>query len=832
MDPRKPALPIDEFLPSLRELLRTNNALVLTAAPGAGKTTRLPPACLDLVAGQILVLEPRRMAAVAAASRIAEENGWTPGREVGWQVRFDNRTVPDTRLVFLTEALLARRMVRDPELAGVDLVILDEFHERSLHTDLTLGLLKELRELGRDVKLIVMSATLTAERISDYLGGAPIVAVPGRLFDLEIRHQKAAMRLRTDFEFIDQVAETVKTAHGASDKDILVFLPGVGEIERTRERLSDWAAARDLEIVALHGSLPLEEQRRALRRGTRRRVLLSTNIAESSVTVDGVGIVVDSGLAKVNRFDVRTGFSRLELSRISLSSAIQRSGRAARQFPGLALRMWSKHDELAMPKDETPEVQRADLSEALLFLANQGVTDFRSFPWFETPPTNHLDAAENVLRHLGAVDAAHRITDKGRALLKFPLPPRIAGLMLAAEDLERVHPGAVEMAAKLAALLQERDFVRADVSRGHVGDRLECDLTLRLHLLERMKPRQILQAAEQIRRLSLTSGSRITKDEDLIVRRLLLRAFPDRLCRRRGDTDRGLMAGGRGVKLAPESLVRESEFFLAIGGVEGLSDAETTINLACGMTKDFVLRELGERVERRRDLFVDETKGQIFAREARFHGDLALDEASLRPATAEQIAEKLPDLLTAQLAKVLEKNEALARWFERWNFLSRIDAEAGQTVFDSTRLKAIFTEAAYGEKSVDSVASKDLVYFFEQALPANLAERLRREVPDRISVPSGSRLPVRYPSDKEPYLEVRLQEVFGWTETPKVMGLPVTMHLLGPNFRPVQVTADLGSFWKNGYPEVRKELRARYPKHSWPDDPLTAKAEAKGRPRF
>lgn len=818
-------LPIDEFIPRLQDLLRTADSLVLTAAPGAGKTTRLPPALLDVVEGQVLVLEPRRMAAVAAASRIAEENGWTPGREVGWQVRFDNQTSDGTRLVFLTEALLARRMVRDPELKGVDVVVLDEFHERSLHTDLTLGLLKELRELGRDIKLVVMSATLTAERIADYLGNAPIVAVPGKLHPLEIRHAKGSQRLQTDPAFFDAVAEAVKSA--ATSRDVLVFLPGVGEIERTRERLVAWAAERGVDLVALHGSLPLEEQRRALRKGPRKRVVLSTNIAESSVTVDGVDTVVDTGLAKVSRYDVRTGFSRLELSRISLGSAIQRSGRAARQFPGTALRLWNKMDEHSMPKDEIPEVQRADLSEALLFLANQGVSDFRAFPWFETPPERHLATAETALRHLGAIDAAHRITGKGRQLLKFPLPPRLGALLLAAESI----PGATGTAARLAALLQERDFVRDDVARAHLGDRLECDLTLRLQLLDKLKPRAILQAADQLKRLM--NGKPGTADAETLVRRLLLQAFPDRLCRRRGNTDRGRMVGGRGVKLAPGSLVKDSEYFVAIGGVEGLADAETTISLACGFEKDFLLEELGDRVERKRDLHVDDAKGQIFAREFRAYADLPLEEANLRPASPEQIAERLPELLAARFDEVLKKNENLARWFERWEFLRRHDEAARAVDFDAKKRAEIFAEAAYGEKSVEKVAAKELVYFFESAIPAELAVRLRDDVPDKIQVPTGNRLTVHYPPDREPYLEVRLQEVFGWTQTPKVLGgrVPVTLHLLGPNYRPVQVTADLSSFWKNGYPEVRKELRTRYPKHSWPDDPLTAKPEAKGRPR-
>ncbi|MBX3032493.1 MAG: ATP-dependent helicase HrpB [Bdellovibrionaceae bacterium] len=832
-------LPIDEFLPEILRTLRDHDSLVLTAAPGAGKTTRLPPACLDLVKGQVLVLEPRRMAAVAAASRIAEENGWQTGQEVGWQVRFDNRTSASTRLVFLTEALLARRMIGDPELKGVDLVVLDEFHERSLHTDLTLGLLKELRELGRPLKIVVMSATLTAERIAGYLGGCPIIAVPGKLFELRIQHQKTAQKIRTDHGFFDHVAEAVKNAQAGTARDLLVFLPGVGEIERVRERLADWARGKNVDLVPLHGSLPLEEQRRALQKGARARVVLSTNIAESSVTVDGVDTVIDSGLAKSNRFDVRTGFSRLELGRISLSSAVQRSGRAARQYPGRGIRLWSPHDELALPKDDVPEIQRADLTEALLFLAQQGVSDFRRFSWFEAPAAPLLQAAEKTLRALGALSADNKLTPRGGKMLRYPLPPRIAGLMLAAEEMEAAgRAGAVDLAARIAAILQERDFVRDDTARAHRGDQLECDLLLRVQLLDSLKPRTILAAADQIRRLARGGGGKAPSPAQipLLLRELLIRAFADRLCRRRRQSDRALMMGGRGVKLAPESLVRDSEFLIAVQGVEGLTDAETVIRIACGFDKDFVLKHFADRIEKRQDLFVDEGKGTIFLREARYLDDLPLEEANLSPAPPDRIAAKLPELLVARFPDVLKRHEDLASWMARWNYLKRRSAELGRPVdfdFSPAALKSVFEEAAYGEKSFEAVLGKDLIYFFESALPPEEARRLREETPDKIEVPTGNRLKLHYPEDKEPYLEVRLQEVFGWLETPKILDgqVSITLHLLGPNYRPVQVTANLRSFWQNGYPEVRKELRARYPKHSWPDDPLTARPEAKGRPR-
>lgn len=829
-----PKLPIDDFLPQIQQILTSHSALVLTASPGAGKTTRVPPLCQRLFKGQVLVLEPRRIAAMAAASRIAEENEWTLGQEVGWQVRFDHQTSESTRLIFMTEALLARRMIHDPELEGVDAIILDEFHERSLTTDLTYGLLKELRDLGRDIKLIVMSATLSAEQISKDLGGAPILQVPGQLFPLEVHYQKAPQRLITDATFYETLVKTIKEATAKTKSNVLVFLPGLGEIERTRERLRDWSEQHHIDVVPLHGSLPLDEQRRALQRGQTQRVILSTNIAESSVTIDGINTVVDSGLVRIHRYDVRTGFSRLDLARISQGSAIQRAGRSARQEPGHCYRLWNKQDELSMPKDEVPEIQRADLSEALLFLAHQGVTDFKAFPWLEAPPTHHLLEAEKTLMALKAIGTDRRMTEKGRQLLRFPMPPRLGALLLAAQEIsQKGAPEVLEVAARLAAILQERDFIKGDISKNHLGDHLECDLLLRLHLFEKLAPQPLSKSAGQIRRLlpKASGPGNSSQPLEVLLRRLLLRAFPDRLCRRRQKTDRGVMAGGRGVKLSADSLVKESEFFIAVQGMDGVADTETTVALACGMSKDFLLKELGPQLERRRELIVDDVKGQVFIREGKFFGEFAIDEPSYLPPTPEQIAERLPELCVLRLPEILKKNEGLQRWFERFEFMRSRDAEI--PALAKSDLKEIFTLASSGQKSIEAVAEQDLVYFFMSILPKTQQALMKQGLPEKIQVPSGSWIPVHYPTDKDPYMEVRLQEVFGWRETPKVMEgqIPVTIHLLAPNFRPVQVTSNLSSFWQNGYPEVRKELRSQYPKHSWPDDPLTARAEAKGRPR-
>lgn len=832
------SLPIDDFIPEIQKNLQNGMNLVITAAPGAGKTTRLPPALLKITSKKIIVLEPRRMAAIAAAHRIAEEQGWQVGAEVGYQVRFANRTSAQTRLVFMTEALLARQMIDDPELKDVDLVILDEFHERSLHVDLALGLLRELQELGRDIKLLVMSATLEADKIASYLGQCSVIQVPGKLFELDVRYQKNSQILQTSPNFFDQLAQTIREAQLQTKNDILVFLPGVGEIDRTRDKIETWAAEKNIDIVPLHGSLGIDEQRRALQRGTRQRVVLSTNIAESSVTIDGVNTVIDSGLAKSMKQDYRTGFSRLELGRISLSSAIQRSGRAARQFPGVSYRLWNKMDELSFGKSETAEIQRVDLTESLLFLAAQGVSDFENFTWFEKPSSIAIQKAAQYLQLAEALDSKNKITALGREILHFPLPVRLAKLILVAQS-----RGAGDLGADLAAILQERDFIRRESVSAFIGDQTECDLTVRLDVLHQYRktgkaPREaafmalqtVDQSARQIRSLikGKTSNTTVEQDE---LRILLLKAFPDRLCRRRGTTERALMVGGRGVKVHKDSLVRESEFFVALNGVEGSSDSETMVSLACGFSKDFILKQFSNEIQRMKDVTFIEEKGQFFAREYKALYGLPLEEPSLIPASKSEVEEKLPQILVEKWDLVLKHNEHLANWWSRFEFLKRHEELPAMDI--EALKKEAFAMASVGEHKMTALYEKDVNYFFETVFPSEVVSTMRKELPEKIKVPSGSAIPVIYPVDKPPYMEVRIQEIFGWQETPKLLNgkVPLTLHLLGPNFRPMQVTASLESFWKNGYAEVRKELRIKYPKHQWPEDPADGIAEAKGRRR-
>jgi ATP-dependent helicase HrpB len=833
-------LPIDDFLAEALSHLQEQANLVVTAAPGAGKTTRLPAYLARHATGKVLVLEPRRMAAMAAAQRVAEEQGWQMGSEVGYQVRFANQSNDKTKLIFLTEALLSRKLAQDPELVGVEYVVLDEFHERSLHVDLALGLLRELQELGREIKLVVMSATLESGKISAFLNEAPILDVPGKLHPLEVKYQKNSQLLQLFPPFYEALVNQIKEAERATVHDILVFLPGTGEIERTSQQLETWAAERGLDVVPLHGSLPLEAQRRALQAGPRRRIVLSTNIAESSVTVDGVACVIDTGLAKNMKYDLRTGFSRLELGRISRASAQQRAGRAARQFPGVSYRMWNKLDENSMPGHDVPEILRAELSESLLFLAAQGVRDFDSFSWFEKPGPLPLEKAVESLRALEALDAGNHITPIGRKLLHWPLPPRLAKLMLVAIEMKCPFLG-----ADVAALLQERDFFFKQSADAYLGDKFENDLLLRLDILNlfregkaprnvhRMSLQTVDKSAQQILAYVKDRQNQPSANVPQTLQKLLLTSFANRLCRRRQPgQDRALMAGGRGVRLSPDSVVRESEFFLALDGVETAKNTETQVSLAVGLDKNLLFNELGARITKKKDLQFDRDKGQFYLREGKHFLDLPLEEGSVSIAKAADVAEHLPEVLTDEWDWVLKENEGLAEWMDRFTYLLHSKTFDDLQPLIREQIREAFTMAASGERDFYAVARKDLVYFFENLLPESVSGFLRRELPGKIQVPSGNFLKVHYPEGRDPYMEVRIQEVFGWTETPKLLRgqKALTLHLLGPNYRPMQVTSDLTSFWQNGYPEVRKELRLRYPKHAWPEDPLSAKAVAKGRP--
>lgn len=811
-------LPIDDRLVEISKLISESPNLILTAEPGAGKTTRVPPHLLDQVSGKIIVLQPRRMAAVAACHRVCEERGWQVGFEAGYVVRFESKYSDSTRLLFMTDAMLLRRILEDPELSGIGMVIIDEFHERNLNQDLILGYVKEQQELGSEIKMVVMSATLNVAKMQRYLPESSNIEVEGRSFPLTIEHQNESLSLRTDHEFFDRVNAAVNYGLKKTDGDLLVFMPGVGEIERARERMN--IAGVDIEV--LHGSLPLREQQKILRAGDRRRVILSTNVAEASVTVNGVDCVIDTGIAKVMHCHLRTGFSQLEVQRISLFNAKQRAGRSARQRPGLCLRLWTSHEENTQALEPTAECQRVDLSQTLLWLAKLGVTRFEQFSWLDHPPGKLIDFARKSLLWINAIDKDNRITAVGEKLISYPLPPRWGALMALGEE-----RGFGKTAARMAAILSERDFVN-----GPIHSPIPCDLWSRLESLAEGRGRgadQILQSARQLEGL-VKGGDK--KPELADVQRLLLLSQGDRLCRRRGEGDKALMTGQRGVRISKDSQVKTSEFFVALHGVDLPGQADTLITLASGFEKDFVLQNLKEKVATSQDVYFDKDKEQFFARRGRFVFDLPIDQPTLTPVAAADVTEAMAEELWKMWDELPSRHEGLGKLMSRWKFLLQHKPEYAE-ILSEEKIREALGMAGYGSVSIKQVLEKDLAGFIRTVMGREISSALDKEVPESITAPSGHNHKIDYSEMHSAYVDVRLQEMFGLLLTPRVAfgKVPITFRLLGPNYRPVQVTSDLANFWKSGYVEVRKELRARYPKHSWPEDPLTAKPEAKGRRR-
>jgi ATP-dependent helicase HrpB len=831
------SLPIDSHLPQIVEAARTHRALVLVAEPGAGKTTRVAPALL--AAGvlapphpNLVLLQPRRIAARAAAGRIADEQEWSLGREVGYHIRFDRKLTPATRLRVLTEGILTRQLLEDPFLENVGAVLLDEFHERSLHSDLALALLREVKQTVRpDLVLIVMSATLDAEPVAKFLGDCPVVRVPGRTFPVKVDWIDTPLG-----QWREELPEAVAAALERIDNagDVLVFLPGAEEIRRTAERIAPLADRQGWLVLPLHGSLSPEEQNAALRPAGRRKIILATNIAETSLTIDGVRTVIDGGLARVASYDPQRGLDRLELKRISLASATQRSGRAGRTAGGACLRLWTAAQERAMEPFELPEIHRVDLCSTVLALHAWGKPEVRSFGWFEPPPEPSLAAAETLLNMLGALDEKGSITPLGRRLLALPLHPRLACLMVQAVDWGMVPEGAT-----LAALMEEKDIVRRGEAAPMAG---ASDLLLRFEYLETADPSldsgavwQVRRARDALLRMAGPNRSRPPADREKAIRQLILLAYPDRVARRRAPGgNAATMVGGGGVRLAAESVVRDAELFVALNPREDQrsNSREALVSIASAIDAGWLEQFFPQSIRKERIAVFDEKRQRVVGRGRIFYRDLLLREDQDAAVDAETAGAVLAAALQPRAVELFEADEAAADWLARLRFLRANMPEHPWPSADAQTLGDLLADACRGKRSV-----ADVIGILPNALRSTLAyplDRLFEEAaPQTLTVPSGSRIPLDYRGGARPVLAVRLQEVFGWTDTPRIAGgrVPVLLHLLGPNFRPVQVTDDLKSFWASAYFQVRKDLRTRYPKHAWPEDPLAAQPQARGRHR-
>jgi ATP-dependent helicase HrpB len=858
-------LPIDSYLPRIVEALRGSRSLVIVAPPGAGKTTRVPVAMLrggviEEEHKNIVMLQPRRVAARASAARIAQENGWELGREVGYHVRFDRKIGRDTRLRVLTEGILNRQLLDDPYLEGVGAVVLDEFHERSLNTDVAIALLREVQETVRpDLKIVVMSATLEAAPVARFLGDCPIVETEGRAYPIDIQYrsvvrgEEEGAAVRTVEELIggrqNIQRSTSNIQHPMNAKDLLIFLPGGEEIRRVMRGLEALAERENLAVVPLHGSLTAEEQDRAIRPDSsgRRKVICATNIAETSLTIEGVGVVIDTGLARVAGYDAQRGLDKLEVVRISKASATQRAGRAGRTGPGSAVRLWSEKEWERMDAFETPEIRRVDLCATVLELHAWGTSDPRAFGWYEAPDEGILSAAEGLLAMLGAVDQERRITAMGKRLAGLPVHPRLGRLLVAAAE-----QGLVREGATLAALMSERDIVRWEryesrdsltVGAGRVMG--SSDLLVRLELIESRAHdsridasalRQVLRVRDELERVASGHShvNRAGEAPEEALLKLVLWAYPDRVCRRRGTQDRAVMVGGGGVKLSPESVVRQGEFFVAIDARQDERSAtrEAFVRVASRIEPMWLEEMFPSQIRREKSVVYDEERQRVVGLARTWYRDLLLREDKDAPVDPQQAAETLREVIRARGAEIFRADEEAAAVLARVALLREKLPEKRWPLWDDAALGDVLADASGGCKGLAAVKALPLDSILKSALPYPLDRLLEQEAPDALEVPSGSRIKLRY-SPTEVVLAARLQELFGWLDTPRIAGgrVPVKVELLGPNYRPVQVTSDLRSFWATTYFQVRKDLKARYPKHAWPEDPLTARAEAKGRRR-
>ncbi len=837
-------LPIDPLLPDLVAALRAGTRLVLRAPPGAGKTTRVPAALLDagLAGGrEVLVLEPRRIAASAAASYVAAERGGTVGGEVGYRVRFEQRGGPATRLWFLTEGVFTRLLARDPFLESVGLVVLDEFHERHLQGDVALAVVRELQGTVRpDLKLVAMSATLETGPLAAYLGDCPVLTSEGRAYPVRVDYAPAA----DDRPLAGRVASAVRRLFEAGDDggDVLVFLPGAAEIRRATEALEPLAATHKLAVVPLHGDLPLEAQQRAIRRGAQRKVVLATNVAETSLTIDGVTAVIDSGLARRARFDNRRGINTVGVAPISRAAAAQRAGRAGRTAPGRCVRLWTEPEHAHRLEREPPEILRLDLSAVILELRAWGLRDVAGFAWLDPPRAGAIARAERLLEQLGAVDAAGAVTAIGQRMLALAAPPRLARVVVEAAD-----RGCGERGALLAALAGERDIcldARAFGSGGGAGrwGAGPSDLLLRAELFARAERARFdpavcrelgldaggVRTVDRARRQLRGSGAAARGDaNEADLLRCVLAGFPDRVVRRRSDgSARGVMVGGSGVVLDETSVVREAELFVAVELEAGdrRERGEARVRLASAIETAWLGEMFPAALQRDRRLVFDADRERVVEQTQERYDDLVLDESVRLDVDRAAAGNVLAAAARSDPARALSIGDAERGLLARIDFLRTWMPELWLPADGNALLGAAVEALAQGCCSFAELRRSDLLAVLHGLLTHAQRQALERHAPAHYTLPSGRAVAVQYERDKPPAVAARIQELFGLTATPRLAGgrVPLVIQLLAPNQRPVQITDDLESFWRRTYPEVRKQLRGRYPKHAWPEDPLSA----------
>jgi ATP-dependent helicase HrpB len=772
---RKPVLPIDAILPGIAASLQQAPNLVIEAPSGAGKTTRVPPALLDSVAGEVVVLEPRRIAARMAARRVAQEMGEKVGATVGYQVRFETFAGPQTRLRFVTEGVLTRRLMSDPELKGVGAVVLDEFHERHLDGDLALALLKRMQRRRPDLRIVVMSATLETDLVARYLGGCPVIRSEGRLFDLAISHlayspEPLEAQMRTALEIL--------LSEGLAG-DILAFLPGAAEIRRTMKACEEVSRRAGLLILPLHGSLTPEEQDRAVAPTPQRKLILSTNVAESSITIDGVTAVIDSGLARLASWSPWTGFQTLRVGRISKASARQRAGRAGRTGPGQVVRTYTVEDYQRRPDQDTPEILRSDLSQLCLALRAMRIDAGREIEWLDAPPDGSLARAESLLDRLGATG------DAARQLARFPLPPRLSRILSSA-----VEQGIAEEGVTAAAVL---------------GADLDWGTNELLGAMDRRHDPRLQQHISQLRRLVRPSERKLHGEDALL--RSVLAGFPDRVARLRGDNQVLLSTGGSAeVRGEPPNY----SFMVAVDAEDRAENPVPLVRMVARIEPEWLLDLFPDRIREEARLTWNRSAERVEAASVLLYDELVIQESrDLNPdmdAAAELLARNAMD---AGLERFVDRDQ-LDSFLARMEFAGLQKPDLRQTVQELCRGVLSFADLRS--------AAKNLITILEQQVGARQLQEL---APTSVRLQSGRQTRIHYGEGRPPWIASRLQDFFGMHETPRIGRdrTPLVIHLLAPNHRPVQTTTDLAGFWQRLYPQVRRELMRRYPRHSWPETP-------------
>ena len=806
---------------------------VLQAPPGAGKTTRVPLALLEepwLSGGRIVMLEPRRLAARAAARRLASSLGEPVGATVGYRMRLDTRIGPATRLEVVTEGVLTRMLQQDPTLEGVGLLIFDEFHERSLHADLGLALALHAQRLVRpELRILVMSATLDVAPVARLLDDVPVIASAGREFPVAVHYLPEPLAGRDSRLIEARLIATIQRAIRDNEGDLLVFLPGAAEIHRVEGRLRETLDTPNIAIAPLHGSLSGDAQDLAIAPSPmgHRKIVLATSIAETSLTIEGVRVVVDSGLSRVPRFSPRTGLTRLETVRVNRASAEQRRGRAGRVAPGACYRLWTEIEHAQLLPRGTPEILEADLAPLALELAIAGIAAPLELSWLDPPPNASLGQAHELLRELEAVGEHGRVTEHGKAVARLPVHPRLAHMIVRAIPLHMALT-----ACRVAATLGERDMLRGDAARP------EADLRTRLDLLTRTTHdaradhatlRRIRTEAEH-----LAQGLRVGREQNMSDAGLLIAfAYPDRIAQRRlgGKRGRYLLRNGRGAAVDEHDPLGDEEY-LAVASVDD-RQGESRIFLAAPLARADIDKHFDSQIIETQLVEWDAATETVIARRQSRLGALVLSDEPLRDVDSDDVARALTAALVGAGLDALPWSESARRLRERLAFLHFVDS-SWPDVSDAALAESIHEWLApriIGMRRLRDVAQLDLGQALLDRLSWNQRASLDELAPTHFVAPSGSRLPIDYSDPSAPVLAVRLQEMFGLAETPRIAKgrMPLTLHLLSPAHRPLQVTRDLAGFWRTSYFDVRREMRGRYPKHDWPEEPMKAKPTARAK---